>query len=693
MLFFVFDFSFSQNQRIVDSLLTVVNTTPSDSIRIQALRELSWEYESVDNKKGLEYVKRAYSLSLKTKNKSSIAGCMIDLGIIHDYFGNSDSTLFYYQKAANLYKEIGDQDGVCVVYVNMGSAYRQLGKFSEALRYLLEAIRIAEKLGNKDRAAACMIAIGNIYRQKKNYDYGLKYNNDAYKIFVEVKDLEGQALAFNNSGIIYSELKNHDKALEYYHKALKIRDSLGLMLEIGSCYSSIACEYSEMNELTKALLFNNKSLKINEKFGNIRGIAIDRTNIAEVYTKQKKYNDAIVQLSEARILAEEINFKELIKEIYLSLSENYDHIGDYKSGLDFHRKYVDIKDGIFNDRENEIIAEAATKYESEKKDSEIKLLNKDKEVQSVDLKRKSVIIWAAFIGLILVVLLMFYIYRGYRLKKKANEIITQQKQEVEKQKEIVETKQKEITDSIRYAKRIQGAMLASDTFLKKNFPDCFVLYKPKDIVSGDFYWAAKTDQDTILIATADCTGHGVPGAFMSLLGINFLNEIVSGKKIIQPDLIFNHLRSDIIRSLNPEGTETEARDGMDAVLCSFDFNNMVLQFAAANNPIWIIRNNELIEFSPDKIPIGKYADENKNFSLQTVQLQKGDMVYTLTDGYSDQFGGEKGKKFKYKALKKLLLSISQLSMEKQRAELDQTIENWRGNYEQVDDILIIAVKV
>jgi len=691
--FFFFDFAFAQNQRAIDSLISLTKTTTSDSLRIQAYREISWEYESVDNVKGLEYVKKAYSLARKINNKEALAGCLTDMGILNDYFGQADSSLFYYKKAVEKYKEIGDEDGICVVYINMGSTYRSLGKFSEALKYLLEAIHIADKLGNKDRSAACMITIGNIYRQKKNFDAALKYNDDAYKIFTEVNDFQGQAIALNNNGIIFSDLKNSKKALECYHKALKIRESLGLKLDVASSYSSIACEYLEMGDLVKSIDYNKRSIKINEELGNKRGRAIDLTNIAAVYSKQKKYHDAIVHLLVAKKLAEEIKFKDLTKEIYLAISENYSAIGDYKSSLEFHKKYVELKDVIFNDRENEIIAEANTKYQSEKKDSEIKLLNKNTEVQQADLKRKSIIIWSAFVGLILVIVLTFFIYRSYRLKQRANEIITEQKREVEIQKEIIEEKQKEITDSIQYAKRIQGALLASDTFLKKNLNDYFVLYKPKDIVSGDFYWAAKTEQDSVLLATADCTGHGVPGAFMSLLGVNFLNEIVSGKKITQPDLVFNELRKEIIHALNPEGMETAGRDGMDAVLCNFDFSKMTLQFAAANNALWILRNGELIEFTADKMPIGKYAEENKSFSLQTVQLQKGDLIYTLTDGYSDQFGGDKGKKFKYKSLKKLLLSIHQLSMENQRLQLDKTIEEWRGNYEQVDDILVIGVKV
>ncbi len=272
--------------------------------------------------------------------------------------------------------------------------------------------------------------------------------------------------------------------------------------------------------------------------------------------------------------------------------------------------------------------------------------------------------------------------------------------EISQQKDVIEEKNKDIVSSIHYAKRIQQALLASETLLTKNLPDHFVLYKPKDIVSGDFYWAAeakdaKDEQlnNKFLLCTGDCTGHGVPGAFMSLLGVSFLNEIVIERKILRPDLIFNHLRDDIIKVLNPAGTLDEGKDGMDAVLCSFDFKTLALEFACANNPLWIIREGKMIEFKPDKQPIGMYEGEIKTFTLQTVQLQKGDVVYTLTDGYADQFGGTKGKKFKYKHLQETLLSVSTKPMKEQHAALDKIIEDWKGLLDQVDDILIIGIKI
>jgi serine phosphatase RsbU (regulator of sigma subunit) len=235
-------------------------------------------------------------------------------------------------------------------------------------------------------------------------------------------------------------------------------------------------------------------------------------------------------------------------------------------------------------------------------------------------------------------------------------------------------------------------MLTSNSYLKKILPEHFVLYKPKDIVSGDFYWSIKHKNKTFL-AVADCTGHGVPGAFMSLLGISFLNEIVIEKNIVSPEKILNQLREEIIKALNPEDAAEESKDGMDIVLCCYDFDAMQLDFAAANNSLYLIRDEELVEYKSDKFPVGKYQDEQSSFTLQTISLQNNDCVYSFTDGFADQFGGPHGKKYKYKQFKEQLLKNHKLSLEKQKKLIETEIENWRGTLDQIDDILMIGIKI
>jgi serine phosphatase RsbU (regulator of sigma subunit) len=261
-----------------------------------------------------------------------------------------------------------------------------------------------------------------------------------------------------------------------------------------------------------------------------------------------------------------------------------------------------------------------------------------------------------------------------------------------KQKEIIEEKQKEIIDSINYAKRIQFALLASEDLLQRNLPEYFVLFNPKDVVSGDFYWATSTDEGFIYI-TADCTGHGVPGAFMSLLNISKLSQVINENKVRRPDLILNNIRTEIINVLNSEGSKEESKDGMDAVICKLDIKNLKLEYAAANNSFYIIRQNQLISCKADKMPVGMGHDDSISFTYNQIALEKGDVIYTFTDGYADQFGGPKGKKFKYKQLEEVLLSIHHLPMNEQSVILNRKFQDWKGKLDQIDDVLIMGIRI
>ncbi|CAN5438584.1 hypothetical protein BH09BAC5_BH09BAC5_21820 [soil metagenome] len=265
--------------------------------------------------------------------------------------------------------------------------------------------------------------------------------------------------------------------------------------------------------------------------------------------------------------------------------------------------------------------------------------------------------------------------------------------ELEFKNDIIEEKNKDILSSIHYAKRIQRALLASDKLLNDKLPEHFILYKPKDIVSGDFYWADEIADGKFLILAGDCTGHGVPGAFMSLLNISIIHELTLSQRITRPDLLLNKQRDAIIMALNPDGAEEVSKDGMDCVVCSFDFANKKLEFACANNPLWILRNGAIMEYKADKMPIGIHAGEMKDFTLHKEDLIEGDIVYLLTDGFADQFGGPKGKKFKYNQLKEMLITLAGKKMDEQKSAMENIFESWKGKLEQVDDVLLIGIKI
>jgi serine phosphatase RsbU (regulator of sigma subunit) len=303
-----------------------------------------------------------------------------------------------------------------------------------------------------------------------------------------------------------------------------------------------------------------------------------------------------------------------------------------------------------------------------------------------------------YILIVLIIVAFGYILvkRRERKLKLENErlenVISERTLEIREQKHLIEEKHKEITDSINYAERIQKSFLATKELLDSNLKEYFVFFQPKDVVSGDFYWACKLKNNNFILATADSTGHGVPGAIMSILNISSLEKAVE-QGLTEPAEIFNHTRKTIIERLKKDGSKEGGKDGMDCSLISLNFKNKSLTYSAANNPVWIIRKNQLLEFAPDKMPVGKHDKDSVPFTQHTVELQDGDIIYTLTDGMPDQFGGPKGKKYMYKQLKEFLIQISSLPLHEQKDRLQTSFNEWKRDLEQIDDVCIIGVKL
>jgi len=337
-----------------------------------------------------------------------------------------------------------------------------------------------------------------------------------------------------------------------------------------------------------------------------------------------------------------------------------------------------------------------------KQDEKIAVQHTEIDTQSDKIESQQAIIWLSILFLIIVSGLGIWAYRSYRLKNEANIKIVQQKEEILTQHHVLEEQHKEITDSINYAKRIQDAILPPLTMVKEHLPESFILYKPKDIVAGDFYWmeAITSDEQNstlttqhsqlLLFAAADCTGHGVPGAMVSVVCHNSMNRAVREFGLTEPHHILDKTRELVVETF--EKSHDEVYDGMDVALCSLDKKTNKLTFAGANNGLYLIRNNELIEYKPDKQPIGNY-DNIKPFNKHEIQLEKGDVIYMYTDGYADQFGGIKGKKFKYKPFRELLISIHQKPMEEQHHLINAAFIKWQGELEQIDDVCVIGVRV
>jgi len=396
-------------------------------------------------------------------------------------------------------------------------------------------------------------------------------------------------------------------------------------------------------------------------------------------------------------VANELKFPSNIRGAAETLYLVYQQENKPAQALEMYTLYIQMRDSINNEQTRKASLKKQFQIEFDDKEKEVKLVAAAEkkiieEKAEEERKRKNIIIYSVILGLLLVCVFSVFIFRSLQKNKKANVIITKQKAEVEAQKHLIEEHQKEIMDSINYAKRIQFALLSSDTLLENNLPEHFVLFKPKDVVSGDFYWATPTPDGFVYI-TGDCTGHGVPGAFMSLLNISKLSQTIIENKITRPDQILNNVRKEIIEALNPAGSKTESKDGMDAILCKLDLKKQKLEYAAANNSFYVIRNGGIVNCKADKMPVGKGHDDSIPFAYNEMQLEKGDVIYTFTDGYADQFGGPKGKKFKYKQLEELLLKICGMEMAVQKQELEKEFELWKRDLEQVDDVCVMGVRI
>jgi CheY-like chemotaxis protein len=556
--------------------------------------------------------------------------------------------------------------------------------------------------------------------------------------FKAANNTSQQADYLNKIAYLYWENEQFDNAIKYFSESLELNLSHNNLNGVKSIYYNIGLIHSDKEDFQNSLVNFNKGLQIARQLNQKDGIYTGLMNKAAVLKNLSRNQEAINNINEALIYAQESNNLKLIRTCYGMLAENYEILGDSENTMkyfelfatiDKHLKSQHIKDiekksseqvqqaQNENIQTQKTLSETSSQLEKTQKTlAEIEAIKKQQQLelevkelairqQEVELKNKKIILWGISFVFFLIFIFSILVLRQFRAKKKAfrllkeqNEQINLQKTEIEIQRDLANQQKKDITDSIEYAKRIQSALLPPLNFIKRNLPEHFILFKPRDIVSGDFYWMMNKD-GKIIIAAADCTGHGVPGAFMSMLGTAFLNEIVTkiveNKHIysLQANEILNQLRNYIIDSLHQTGAENESKDGIDMSLCIIDSEKQKIQFAGAHNPLYIIRNNKLEVIKGDRMPVSIHKNANESFTNHEINLNANDLIYLFSDGYYDQIGGPQHRKFMSRKFQELLLEIHQNPMETQKEILNKTIEDWRGDYMQLDDILVIGIKL
>lgn len=740
LFFFLLPYLVIQAQdNTIDSLLNLLKKEKTDTGKINHYNNLFLQYEFTDNVKAKEYVNKALELSKKIDYKKGLAITYKYLGFFAEDTGNYQQAIIHYQQSLKISEKLVDKKGISATLGNIGSGYYYQGDYPKALNFYFKALRITEELGDKNGTARHLGNIGNVYKEQSNFPKALEYYFKGLQIAKELGNKKGIAANFGNIGIVFKEQariekskKNitgsdtlYKKSLDYSFKALNLNKELEDNNSIATQLSNIGTVYHDQKEYQKALDYSFKALKMDEELGDKYGIAIDLGNIGSLYTEIKKYTEAEKYLLQALNIADSIGILKEKIQFENSISELYTQTGKDKKAFEHYKIAIQIRDTLINeDKYREIMnyefekKEAAGKAEQDKKDA----------LAAVEKRKQKIIIWSVVGGLLLVILFAAFILRSLRITRKQKHIIELQKVKVDEannelhqqneeilaqrneieaqrdeitaqrdlvtiQKEQIEKIHLEVSQSINYATRIQTAILPEPELMNKYISEHFVLFRPKDKVSGDFYWWAIVENH-LIVTVADCTGHGVPGAFMSMLGTSFLREIVVKEYITNPAIILKRLRKEIIQALKQKGDYGEQKDGMDMALIVINTETLEMQYAGANNPLYIIRtsNPDIEEIRPDKMPVAIYEYMHAYTNHET-KIHQGDCIYIMSDGYQDQFGGPKKKKFLSKKLKELLKENSHLAMNVQKELLEKTHLDWKGNGEQIDDITVIGIRI
>ena len=603
-------------------------------------------------------------------------------------------SLFFAKKAKELSSDLNFNPGLISALSNIGIAYYIKGEFATSLKYQTKAVKLLEKTTNLSKLSAVYNNIALIYLDLENYGLAESYFRKSMKLDKKLRNEAGLGDSYNNIGTIYKEKKEYPKALEYFNKSLKYREAVHDSVGLPTTLTNVGSVNIKLGNLTLANEQLTTALYLYEKYKDEFGICLTYLCLGDLKTAEEKYDQAIDYYTNSLTISKKNNILMYLSYCYNSLADVYELTHDYKKALFFQKKFMVVKDRIYNLENSAALAEIQTKYETEKQKKQI-ILSK------ADLVKQNTLTNIFIFGFVIMIFLVIFILRSYKSKAKKNKIILEQKEAVEEKNKIieeksqlVETQHKDITDSIKYAERIQGAILPPRNLWNSILPNSFVFHKPKDILSGDFYWIAETD-DHKFVAAADCTGHGVPGALISIVNYNLLNKAVLEKNMTNPGDILDAVNIWLTESLHQTFENSTVKDGMDISLIAINKKTNEIEFSGANNPLYVYKKDEqVIEYKGDKFPVGSFLGEkSKNFTTTSIHVDKGDTLYLFSDGYADQFGGAKGKKFKLKNQREQLKIARNMPIVDQRKFLYNRFKEWKGELEQVDDVLIIGIEV
>ncbi len=693
---FVFEAS---DKHDVDSILKLYHATQNDTLRLYYLRVFA---EGLTNEYlWTRYNKYLYNCSL-AKNDSLYKfykACAINnLGYESQYIKNDlEAAKKSYHESYEIFKEIRNGSGLGVEINNLAYLYQHEGNIQKSVELYTEAGNLFEKLNQPLGLTSIYINLGDIYFKNDELEKAGEFFNKALIYAQKADQKPAIANVYNQLGAIHNRKKQTKEAIVYYNKALELYEkdknySKVALVNIGLCNAYMNNNDKEKYEAHVLAAYKNVLLSSDMQ---VKAKVYDR--IATLYITKNDYKRAEAFADTSYQFAKTLSFPELMADAAENLSEIYKHKGVYNLAYQYLKESKTIQDSLHTDAAKKSIIKSQYQLEYNKKSIELKAEQDKKDaIRKAEKKQQQIVLALTLLALTVIAIFAFIAYKNYRKTKKQNLIIEHQRQEVilknaeiSSQKALVEEKQKEIIDSITYAKRLQEAILPSKEFISSHIPESFILYRPKDLVAGDFYWAEKMG-DLFFIAAADSTGHGVPGAMVSVVCSNALNRALKEFGLTETGKILDKTRELVLETF--ERSNSEVKDGMDISLLCLDQKNKRVFWSGANNPLWFVQDQELHEIKPDKQPIGK-TDYPKPFITHEIGYKSGTTFYLFTDGFADQFGGPSGKKFKYKQFSDLLLKNTNLAQQAQSEIIDKTFSNWKGNLEQVDDVCVIGVKI
>jgi serine phosphatase RsbU (regulator of sigma subunit) len=711
----------------VDSLLVRLSQVKADTEKVHLLNSISFAFRNNDFEMALKFGNQALDLSRKSGFPQGEAKALNNIGLAYFYNSQVDTAMNLYEQSLSVAKRNHDTDNIALNYnqignayknmsnlpmaaeflkqsidlrfamrdslgagigqMNLGSVYNRMGNFTSALNFLLKAQGIFEHAGKPGliNLAGVYNSIGNTYLSQKDYLEAKKYFQKSARLFREEDDKNGLATALINTGNALYYLRQFEASLTFYFEALEIREKLGNKNNIAQCYLNLGDCYFSLNDFKKGEQYYDKAFAIYKESGSKNDLAQVYLNMGTLYASTGRVKLGNEYLNKGLDYSREAgNISELLGAFH-DASDAYANLGDYKTAYMLNKRYSEAHDSLFDIAKTQTITQMQSTFDIRSKENEIDKLNKEKELGVEKSKTQQTVIISMSTFVLLLCFSGFLVYRGYKRTRAANN-------ELSKAYGVIEEKNKAINDSLDYAKKIQQAILPLTRDLERVFPSGFGLYGPRDVVSGDFYWFAELE-NKFLLAAADCTGHGVPGAFMSMLGSDKLTHAVRERKMTKPSAILSYLNKSVKHTLKQNETDSQLRDGMDIALICFDFESSTLEFSGANRPLYHVRDGQLTEYRATKAPIGGLTSDDQEYDGHSVPLRRNDMIYIFTDGYADQFGGPEGKKFMSKRLKELIIRVSGLPTKEQEKIFVDTHNEWKGKREQVDDLLLIGIRV